>query len=754
MGVIMEKSKIVTISLISISLAVGIISCGFIKNAPLYTYANYEDTDPCSLPSGYSELDTYLAGNIPTSSNTALSVKTRGTITNVVSDGSHQYGYMQRTNPTTRIESSIYLYRMPNNPILEVGDVIDVEAKMYSYYGLNEITTTYTHFSKLSVANPNPAIPYELTEDNVATFMTQQNVSRLVKASNLEIKSVGSTVTNNSYNIKATATLGGSNVNIMLFSYNSSKTNELVNAFTTAMNSNSCINIKRANLCYSYNVVYVHVMSINDIEIGEGEIEKPEEDTTYKTLDLYAINDFHGAIEATSSLPGIEAIGGYLKNKIVTDENTLLLNSGDLWQGNIESNYNYGKMLTEVCNEIGFSAFAIGNHEFDWGDSYIKSNAQVSSNMKFLGANIYNYQNGVATTRATDLCDDYVIKTMPNGLKVGVIGVIGKDQITSILSPNVAHLTFVDPSEVVKNLSQELRNEKDCDVVVLSAHTDQQSLLQASDYYNDYSKITSYVDAIFCAHTHDDEVYLVNGVPVIQALGDGKQISNIKLKVSDDGDVSLLNHANISSSTYSSYKDEEVREIINSYTVDNAEFMAAKNKVLGKVVGSFNYQHQLANLAARAAYEYAKDKYDFDYVVVNSQRTTLSATNSLTYGTLFTSIPFENKVVLAEVTGSSLKKELGYDSISMYRVDNEPFDQNKNYKILCVDYTLYHMNANRQYNYFPGHVDLGNVKLNGEDYYLRDMVADYILDVGTITNTNFSDTLDRHNTSIITSRLS
>ena len=197
-------------------------------------------------------------------------------------------------------------------------------------------------------------------------------------------------------------------------------------------------------------------------------------------------------------------------------------------------------------------------------------------------------------------------------------------------------------------------------------------------------------------------------------------------------DVSLLNHANISSSTYSSYKDEEVREIINSYTVNNAEFMAAKNKVLGKVVGSFNYQHQLANLAARAAYEYAKDKYDFDYVVVNSQRTTLSATNSLTYGTLFTSIPFENKVVLAEVTGSSLKKELGYDSISMYRVDNEPFDQNKNYKILCVDYTVYHMNANRQYNYFPGHVDLGNVKLNGEDYYLRDMVADYILDVDYI----------------------
>ena len=52
------------------------------------------------------------------------------------------------------------------------------------------------------------------------------------------------------------------------------------------------------------------------------------------------------------------------------------------------------------------------------------------------------------------------------------------------------------------------------------------------------------------------------------------------------------------------------------------------------------------------------------------------------------------------------------------------------------------------------YVDLGNVKLNGEDYYLRDMVADYILDVGTITNSNFSDTLDRHNTSIITNRLS
>ena len=102
-----------------------------------------------------------------------------------------------------------------------------------------------------------------------------------------------------------------------------------------------------------------------------------------RTVDLYAINDFHGAVNNISS------VGGYLKERKNSNANTVLINSGDMFQGSIESNSNRGKLLTDCMDVIGFDAFTYGNHEFDWGLNNLESLAQASST-KFLGANIYH----------------------------------------------------------------------------------------------------------------------------------------------------------------------------------------------------------------------------------------------------------------------------------------------------------------------------------------------------------------------------
>ena len=103
-----------------------------------------------------------------------------------------------------------------------------------------------------------------------------------------------------------------------------------------------------------------------------------------------------------------------------------------MWQGSLESNYNYGTMLTEIMNEAEFDAFTIGNHEFDWGVEKIIANRQLKDKdtnyqTPFLAGNIYNYNINSATVydHASDLGDKYVIRELENGLKVGIIGVIG-----------------------------------------------------------------------------------------------------------------------------------------------------------------------------------------------------------------------------------------------------------------------------------------------------------------------------------------
>ena len=73
---------------------------------------------------------------------------------------------------------------------------------------------------------------------------------------------------------------------------------------------------------------------------------------TTRFVELYAVNDFHGATEK------IAKVGKYLKDR--KDGNTILLSSGDMFQETLESNSNYGALINSCLEEIGFSCLTTG----------------------------------------------------------------------------------------------------------------------------------------------------------------------------------------------------------------------------------------------------------------------------------------------------------------------------------------------------------------------------------------------------------
>jgi 2',3'-cyclic-nucleotide 2'-phosphodiesterase (5'-nucleotidase family) len=117
---------------------------------------------------------------------------------------------------------------------------------------------------------------------------------------------------------------------------------------------------------------------------------------------FYAVNDFHGSVLENSSYyyeGGLAKVGGKLKAlKAADPEHTFIISSGDMWQGSLESNSNYGALVTEVMNNIGFDSMTIGNHEFDYGQSYIQTNRKAA-NFPFLAGNIRTYSNVVPSAR-------------------------------------------------------------------------------------------------------------------------------------------------------------------------------------------------------------------------------------------------------------------------------------------------------------------------------------------------------------------
>lgn len=487
-----------------------------------------------------------------------------------------------------------------------------------------------------------------------------------------------------------------------------------------------------------------------------------------RSVRLFGINDFHGAVLPNGYEPGIVRLGGYLK--AMKDEgNTLLLNSGDLWQGAIESNYNRGNLLTDCMNEIGFDCFTLGNHEFDWGDSYIRSNRERKAKdsdyqTPFLAANIYNYDLPTKTVGSyADLGEKYTIRTLQNGLRVGIIGVIGKDQITSITSQYVDHLTFLNPTPIIKELSDELRTERAVDVVVVDCHTDQRSITESTSSGTDNAGITAtsavsgkrYVDAVFCAHTHKTETDFINGVPFIQTSGYGKTLSQVNLSVGSSGEVRCEKYLNSYTSTIdASYDSPALSSIVESYKEESDR---AGQEVLGTLSGDLTSSSTLVNFVAAAIAEYASScRIPIDYAISNTGRYDL-ASGEVTYAELYRSLPFDNEIYILEAKGSDIRNELRYDSNGMYRVDKDALKSNETYTVAVLDYLALHRNSNREYNYFPSMKIIS--KLTKEDYDIfnyRDLTADYIRGFNgrTIDTSLYSSAEPHHDTSKLTQQVS
>lgn len=380
---------------------------------------------------------------------------------------------------------------------------------------------------------------------------------------------------------------------------------------------------------------------------------------------------------------GIAKYFGKLKAlKAADPEHTIILSAGDMYQGSLESNSNYGKLITEAMNNVGFDAMTIGNHEFDYGQQKLLDNINLA-NFPVLGGNIVKYNK-------TELWNDKIQKSVileRGGNKIGIVGMIGGGQTTSITSPYVQDIDFSNPTPLAKSESQRLRN-LGCNMVIYVLHDDMNTC---------YTSVGSkqYFDGVFCGHKHtlNDEVY--NNVPFVQSYCNGEAISHFQLTFKD-GVASCTKHGLLWANKNWA-EDEEIAAIRDSYINDPA-FKAKANSFAGTVTGTLSASEGVSNLGAKAIYEkYHALHPEVVCAIENGQRAGLSG--DITYHDIYKATPFMNKIVIAKVKGSEIENEVKYGQ-SCYRGNNGQFESNKLYTIACIDYVLYHQNTNKQYNYF------------------------------------------------------
>ncbi len=267
---------------------------------------------------------------------------------------------------------------------------------------------------------------------------------------------------------------------------------------------------------------------------------------------------FDGHTEAVKNTPlrirygGVDVLAGYLDAlRAANPGHVVVVDSGDLFQGTLESNLFEGEPVVRAYNAIGYTASAVGNHEFDYGpvgpDSVVrtpgedplgalKRNARLAS-FPFLSANMVEK----ATGRTPSWAKPWII-TDVGGVKLGIVGLSTPDTPNTTVASNVATLAFTDPVPAAERAAQEAR-AAGADAIVVIAHMGGRctDLVDVNDVASCDEKQEAMrflealprgtIDAYFAGHTHQQMRELVNGVPAAQALPYGEAFSTIDLWV-------------------------------------------------------------------------------------------------------------------------------------------------------------------------------------------------------------------------------
>lgn len=196
------------------------------------------------------------------------------------------------------------------------------------------------------------------------------------------------------------------------------------------------------------------------------------------------------------------------------EENVILLDAGDIFQGTPYFNKFGGVLEMKLMTKLGYDFATMGNHDFDGGmDGFVKAQDYaefpfVCSNYKFDNTPIHGHTKLWGTIQA-------------GALKIGVFG-LGVELKGLVPDNKFGETVYIDPIEIATDMAAKLKKEG-CDLVVCLSHLGYE---YSSDKISDrvLAQKTKGIHLIIGGHTHtflekpteetnlDGEVVLINQV--------------------------------------------------------------------------------------------------------------------------------------------------------------------------------------------------------------------------------------------------
>ena len=372
-------------------------------------------------------------------------------------------------------------------------------------------------------------------------------------------------------------------------------------------------------------------------------------------------NDVHCNVDSYEDMAA-------LKKEMQEQSNYVsVVSCGDYLQGDVIGAISKGKAIVQIMNKVGYDVVAIGNHEFDYGVSRLKSLVK-SMNAKVVASNFVKKSTGKPVFRS------YTIKTYGKK-KVAFVGVTTPESFTKSTpayfqnSKGKFIYDFYGDStgKLLAERVQKVVNtarKNGADYVVALTHMGTEGVTTQWDVQH-LIKNTYGIDVVLDGHSHST----VPSMKVKNKNGKKITVSSTGTKFSNIGQLVIRKNGSITTELIPideehQYEDAETKAYIDQV---KAKYEKRLNQVIGKTevdltTLSANGERAIRNAETNMGdfcTDAVRSAMDADVAIINGGgiRADIAA-GDITYKDLVSVFPWNNELCVIEATGQQIKDAL------------------------------------------------------------------------------------------------
>ena len=279
---------------------------------------------------------------------------------------------------------------------------------------------------------------------------------------------------------------------------------------------------------YIIALVLTVTMAVGLVLPAAAAVEESKTVTILQTSDLHGMVNPYDYASNKVSKTSLAHAATIIKAERSKDPNLLLLDTGDTTQANyIQEFLNENpNPIIGALNYLDYDAWTLGNHEFNFGFSYVTKEISEFEGVTLAG-NIYKADG-------SRWIDAYHIFDV-DGVKVAVFG-IDAPHIPQWEKADPAHydnMTFTSPMEETGKILKELDGK--ADVVIGSIHYGlegeygTEGVRALAETYGDR------IDALLIGHAHAVVDETIGGIPVLEPGSNGQYVSKVTITLTGSG---------------------------------------------------------------------------------------------------------------------------------------------------------------------------------------------------------------------------